>query len=108
MDALLLLSIALTKVVRFIYSIVWVTTIGALISSPWSPIGETLVRYVTAVDFLSIATVVLVCAGLSLGKDVPLLRQIGWKIVPVGIVAITASFVLATVIAEFSLGFWGA
>ncbi|GAB3519614.1 DUF3100 domain-containing protein [Arthrobacter monumenti] len=107
MDALLVISIALTKVMRFIYSIVWVTTIGALISSPWSPIGETLVQYVTAVDFLSIATVVLVSAGLSLGKDVPLLRQIGWKIVPVGIVAITASFVLATVIAEFSLGFWG-
>lgn len=108
MDALLVISIALSKVVRFLYSIVWVTTIGALASSPWSPIGETLVKYVSAVDFLSIATVVLVCAGLSLGKDVPLLRQIGWKIVPVGLVAITASFVLATIIAEFSLGFWGA
>ena len=60
----------------------------------------------TSVNFLSIATVVLVCAGLSLGKDIPLLKNIGWKIIPVGLVAITASFVLATVIAEFTLGFW--
>lgn len=30
-----------------------------------------------------------------------------WKIIPVGLVAITAAFLLATVIAEFTLGFWG-
>lgn len=30
-----------------------------------------------------------------------------WKIIPVVLVAITASFLLATVIAEFALGCWG-
>jgi len=106
MVGLILLSMFLAKVSRKISAIVWATTLGALISSPWSPIGETLAGLVTSVNFLSIATVVLVCAGLSLGKDIPLLKNIGWKIIPVGLVAITASFVLATVIAEFTLGFW--
>lgn len=106
MVGLILLGMFLAKVSRKISAIVWVTTLGALISSPWSPIGKTLASLVTSVDFLSIATVVLVCAGLSLGKDMPLLKNIGWKIIPVGLVAITASFLLSAFIAEFTLGFW--
>ncbi|GAB3621573.1 DUF3100 domain-containing protein [Glutamicibacter endophyticus] len=87
-------------------SLIWLTTLIAAACSPISPIADFLVTTLTAVPFLSITTVVLTCAGLSLGKDVGLLKKIGWKIVPVGLVAITASFVLATIIAEFALGLW--
>lgn len=104
--ALLLLGMFLARVSRKISAIVWVTTIGAIASSPWSPIEAEIVALVSSIDFLSIACVALTFAGLSLGKDLPLLKTVGWKIVPVGLVAITASFVLATVIAEFALGFW--
>jgi hypothetical protein len=61
---------------------------------------------VGSVNFLSICTVMLSVAGLCLGKDLPLLRNVGWKIVPVGLVSITASFLLSVVIAEFALSFW--
>lgn len=104
--SLLLLGMVLAKVSRIISSIVWVTTLGALISSPWSPISGPVVELVTAIDFLSIGCVALTFAGLSLGKDLPLLKTVGWKIIPVGLVAITASFLLSAVIAEFALGFW--
>ncbi|MEW1809679.1 DUF3100 domain-containing protein [Pseudarthrobacter phenanthrenivorans] len=104
--ALVLVGIALAKVTRKISAIVFITTIGAYISSPWFFAAEPLNAAVKTVDFLSIATVMLTLAGLSLGKDIPLLKNIGWKIIPVGLVAITASFLLATVIAEFALGFW--
>ncbi|MDP9998963.1 MULTISPECIES: DUF3100 domain-containing protein [Pseudarthrobacter] len=106
MLALVLLSIALAKLTRKISAIVFVTTIGAYISSPWFFGAEPLNAAVKTVDFLSIATVMLTLAGLSLGKDIPLLKNIGWKIIPVGLVAITASFLLSTVIAEFALGLW--
>lgn len=46
-------------------------------------------------DFLSVRTVVLCIAGLSLGKDLP-----------VGQVAFIASFLLSVLIAEFALGYW--
>jgi hypothetical protein len=105
--ALILVSIFLAKVSRRISAIVWATTLGALVSSPWSPVAGLFGDLVKTVDFLSIATVVLTCAGLSLGKDIPLLKNIGWKIIPVGLVAVTASFLLSVVIAEFALGFWG-
>lgn len=103
---LVLLGLFLGKVSRKVSAIIWITTIGAYISSPWFFAGEPLVKLVSAVDFLSIATVMLTLAGLSLGKDVPLLKNIGWKIVPVGLVAITASFLLSVIIAEFALGYW--
>lgn len=103
---LVLLGLFLAKVSRKISAIIWITTIGAYVSSPWFFAAESLTKLVSAVDFLSIATVMLTLAGLSLGKDVPLLRNIGWKIIPVGLVAITASFLLSVVIAEFALGYW--
>lgn len=106
MLALVLVSIALAKVTRKISAIVYITTIGAYISSPWFFGAEALTGFIKTVDFLSIATVMLTLAGLSLGKDIPLLKNIGWKIIPVGLVAITASFLLSTVIAEFALGLW--
>ena len=106
MLALVLVSIALAKITRKISAIVFITTIGAYISSPWFFGAEPLNATVKTVDFLSIATVMLTLAGLSLGKDIPLLKNIGWKIIPVGLVAITASFLLSTVIAEFALGLW--
>ncbi|BCW10666.1 hypothetical protein NtRootA4_17290 [Arthrobacter sp. NtRootA4] len=106
MLALVLVSLFLAKVTRKISAIVFITTIGAYISSPWFFGAGVLNEAVKTVDFLSIATVMLTLAGLSLGKDIPLLRNIGWKIIPVGLVAITASFILSTVIAEFALGLW--
>ncbi|MFE4196779.1 DUF3100 domain-containing protein [Paenarthrobacter sp. NPDC056912] len=106
MLALVLVSLALAKVTRKVSAIVFITTIGAYISSPWFFGSGVLNEAVKTVDFLSIATVMLTLAGLSLGKDIPLLRNIGWKIIPVGLVAITASFLLSTVIAEFALGLW--
>lgn len=104
---LVLVGLVLAKVSRKVSAIVWITTVGAYVSSPWFFASDTLNRLVSSVDFLSIATIMLTLAGLSLGKDLPLLRRIGWKIVPVGLVAITASFLLSVVIAEFTLGAWG-
>lgn len=106
MAALIIVGTLLNKVIKPISAIIWVTTIGALISAPFFPGGTWLAKAVGAVDFMSITTVVLSFAGLSLGKDIPLLRKIGWKIIPVGLMAITASFILAAVIAEFTLGIW--
>jgi hypothetical protein len=106
MLALVLVSIALAKLTKKISAIVYITTIGAYISSPWFFGAAALNGPIKSVDFLSIATVMLTLAGLSLGKDIPLLKNIGWKIIPVGLLAITASFLLSTVIAEFALGLW--
>jgi hypothetical protein len=88
-------------------AIITVTTVGLLLTSPISPVAAALIDMSKSVDFLALITVMLTIAGLSLGKDLPMLKSIGWKIIPVGTVAITASFLLSAVVAEFALGFWG-
>lgn len=104
-DALLLVSLGLSGLCRGkVSSMVFITTLGALASSPVSPFAESLLTLVDSVDFLSICTVVLTVAGLSLGKDIGLLRRIGWRIVPVGLVAIGSSYFFSVVIAQFALG----
>lgn len=108
MVALTLAGVGLAAVTRGkIPALVWVVTIGALATTPISPIANLLLGSVASIDFLSVCTVVLTIAGLSLGKDLPLLKNIGWKIIPVGIVAIAASYLLSVVVAEFALGLWG-
>lgn len=87
-------------------AIIVVITLGALATSPISPIAAWLGTVSTSVDFLAMITVMLTIAGFSLGKDLPMLRSIGWKIIPVGTVAIIASFLVSTIVAEFALGMW--
>lgn len=87
-------------------AIVTVITLGALATTPFSPVAAGLIAMAKSVDLLSLITVLLTIAGLGLGKDLPMLRNIGWKVIPVGAVAIAASFVLSTIVAEFALGLW--
>ncbi|WGD37070.1 DUF3100 domain-containing protein [Lysinibacter sp. HNR] len=108
MAALVAIGVLISRVSRGkVAAIISVITIGALASSSLSPIAGVLGEMVATIDFLSVCTVVLTVAGLSLGKDLPMLKTIGWKIIPVGIVSIAASYLLSVFIAEFALGFWG-
>ncbi len=108
MAALTVIGIWLSHLTRHkIPAIVWVITFGALSTTSLSPFAEQVVALVEPIDFLSVCTVVLTIAGLSLGKDLPLLRNIGWKIIPVGLVAIAASYLVSVMVAEVALGYWG-
>jgi hypothetical protein len=108
MGALVAGGIGLAKLTRGkLPAVIIVMTVGALLTSPISPLAGWFAAVTNTVDFLSLITVMLTIAGLSLGKDLPMLKSIGWKIIPVGTVAITASFILSAIVAEFALGLWG-
>ncbi|MDN5682739.1 DUF3100 domain-containing protein [Corynebacterium glyciniphilum] len=81
-------------------AIIIVITVGTLLTIPASPVASWLLQVSESVDFLAVINMMLSVAGLSIGKDLPLLRQIGWKIIPVGIVVIVATYLASTVIAE--------
>ncbi len=103
MSGLVLVSLWLKKLVG-LSPIIGLSTLGALIGSPWSPVADLVVKATTPIEFLALTTPVLVLAGLGLGKDAHLLARIGWRIVPVGLVSLTASFVASAAIAEVALG----
>ncbi len=85
-------------------ALITVILIGTYITSPWFPYASWVLHTAESVDYLSVITLMLAVAGLSIGKDLPMLRQIGWKILPVGFVVIAATFLASTVIAQVVLG----
>lgn len=103
MAAVVLAAVALKKWAR-IAPIIGITTIGMFLGSPWSPVAGPIAEILEPIEFLALTTPVLVLAGLGLGKDSAMLRRIGWRIVPVGLVSFAASFIVAAVIAQFALG----
>ena len=84
-------------------ALIVVMVLGAYITSPWFPGAAWVLETSASVNFLSVITLMLAIAGLSIGKDLPMLKQIGWKILPVGFVVIGATFLASTVIAQFVL-----
>lgn len=99
---IVLLAQGLNRMTR-LSTIIGVTTIGILISCPWSPLSGRLIDIMTPVDFLALTTPVLAFAGLGLGKDAPLMRRIGWRVIPVGLVSFAATFIASAAIAELAL-----
>ena len=65
------------------------------------PYSEQIIALVGKVNFLPFTTVILAMAGLSILKDLPAFRKLGWKIVVVSLAANAGTFLGATMIAEF-------
>lgn len=65
------------------------------------PYSEEIIGMVNKVNFLPFTTVILAMAGLSILKDLPAFRKLGWKIVVVSLAANAGTFLGATMIAEF-------
>ena len=84
-------------------AIIGVTTIGLLVTCPWSPVATSVSTMLTPVDFLALTTPVLVFAGLGIGKDARLLSTIGWKVIPVGLISFAATFIASAAVAQLAL-----
>ncbi|MDA3642948.1 DUF3100 domain-containing protein [Saccharopolyspora indica] len=76
------------------------SVLAILLTSPISPVAEPVLSVIEPIEFLAMATPILVFAGLSTGKDVPALKRIGWRIVPVGLTSFAASFLISALIAQ--------
>ncbi|WP_028928051.1 DUF3100 domain-containing protein [Pseudonocardia acaciae] len=103
LTAVVIVASYLHRVAR-ISTMILVASIGCLLASPVSPLSGVLNAFVGQVSLSTIGVVSLAIAGLGLGKDWALLRGVGWRVVPVGLVSIASSFLFATVIAHVVLG----
>ncbi len=81
-------------------ALIWVSLVAALISLPVSPLAGTLSPLVGKVGILPLVTPVLAYAGLSLAKDLPVLKALGWRIVVVSLLANAGAFLAGAVIAQ--------
>ncbi|RQO60162.1 DUF3100 domain-containing protein [Variovorax sp. KBW07] len=65
------------------------------------PFSDALIALTAKLNFLAFTTPVLALAGFSVAKDLPVFRQLGWRIVVVSLTATAGTFLGATFIAEF-------
>jgi len=86
---------------RKIPAVCWVSLVAMAITSPLCPWDAQMVAITGKINFLAVTPVMLTFAGLSLAKDIPAFRRLGWRIVLVSFAANAGTFLGATLVAEF-------
>ena len=80
--------------------IVWISLFAMIATSPFYPGNAFTAAAIGKINLLALATPILAYAGLSLGKDIHLFKQLSWRIVVVSLVVFTGTFLFATLFAE--------
>jgi hypothetical protein len=90
---------SLLKKIPHIFVLVIVTTVLGI--PGLLPFSNAMIASVDKLNFLAFTTPVLALAGFSVAKDVPIFKQLSWRIVVVSLTAAAGTFLGATLIAEF-------
>ena len=85
----------------------WVGIIAVLMSSPIFPGNGYINSAASVIQFAALGTPTLAYAGLALGKDLPMLKKMSWRIVLVGLAVISGTFLLATIVSQILLAMEG-
>jgi len=88
---------------RKLPAVLWVSLIGMALTYPATPYAAEIAAMTGKINFLALATPILTFAGLSVAKDVPAFRRLGWRIVVVSFMANAGTFLGAALIAQFFL-----
>ena len=82
----------------------WVSLVGMLATVPLGPWAAPIAAVASKVNFMALTTPILAYAGLSIAKDLPAFRRLGWRIVVTSLAANTGTFLFAAAIAQFLMG----
>lgn len=85
---------------RKVPAVIWVSAVGMFLSSPAFPLSAWVADVTGKMNFLALATPIITFAGLSIAKDVPAFRRLGWRIVVTSFAANAGTFLGATLIAQ--------
>jgi hypothetical protein len=85
---------------RRIPAVCWVSLVAMFLTSPWCPWASQVAAFASQNDFLGVTTPMLTFAGLSIAKDLPAFRRLGWRIVLVSFVANAGTFLGASLVAQ--------
>lgn len=86
---------------RRIPAVCWVSLVAMFLTSPLCPWAAQISALSAKNDFLGMVTPMLTFAGLSIAKDLPAFRRLGWRIVLVSFVANAGTFLGASLVAQF-------
>ncbi len=99
--ALAAIGEALARVFRRLPTVLVLSLLATLAGVPGLlPFSSDLLELTGRLQFLSFTTPMLALAGLSVAKDLPIFRRLGWRIVVVSLTATAGTFLGGTLIAE--------
>ncbi|OTQ61136.1 hypothetical protein [Gilliamella apis] len=87
--------------------ILWVSVVAAIMSAPIFPYHQEIVAITDQVSLLAVCTPILAYAGLAIGKDLALFKNISWRIIPVSLAVFSGTFIFAALIAQVTLHWEG-
>lgn len=103
------LGMLCTKLIPLKLPIVaYVSILGLLSACPISPIRDFVITSVAAIDLTAPLTLVGAFAGIGISDQLGFFAKQGWKMVIVGVLFMTGSFVLTAVISQLLLMVTGA
>jgi hypothetical protein len=85
---------------RKIPVVCWVSMVAMFLTSPANPFAEDFKVIASSVNIITLITPILAFVGLSIAKDLPALKQLGWRLILVSLLATFGTFIGATFVAE--------
>jgi hypothetical protein len=82
-------------------AVCWVSLAGMIATYPGVPYAGAIAAWTGKINFLALTTPMLAFAGLSIAKDIPAFRKLGWPIVVTSLMANAGTFLGATLIAQY-------
>lgn len=88
-------------------SILYISVLGLLLALPISPVSSFIIYYTSRVELVSLTTVLLAYAGISMGKDLSDFKKVGLRGIIVTFFVIFGTYFGSVLIAQFVLMYTG-
>lgn len=88
-------------------AIIYISIIGLIVALPWSPISSTIIYYTSKVNIVSLTTILLAYAGITMGKDLGEFKKVGLKGIIVTFFVILGTYMGSALIAQGVLMYTG-
>lgn len=88
-------------------AVLWIVTLGAVVTFPSFPGAAMITEQVAKVNFLALATPILAYAGIYTGENLDNLKKSGWKIILLTFGIMVGTYLGSAIIAQLVLSFMG-
>lgn len=88
-------------------SIAYISILGVIVSMPWFPGADQVVKWTNEVNLLALTTPILAYAGIAIGRSWSDFAKLGWRTLIVASLVMIGTFLGSAVVAEIILRFQG-
>lgn len=93
-------SFKLSRWVPSVPSSVWVLGLATILSAPFLPTSALLASWTGNLNVILLGVPTLGLIGLTIGRDIPALKSLSWKVVVVALITYSASFIAAAALGQ--------